>query len=98
LLKFFCDEECKEELLVVDFGEVEVGKERELIFWIKNASLDRVSEIEGVEVEDALEVLDFPKTINSGETQKARIVWRVSPKLVAVLKGGIKIKEKEVWR
>ena len=98
LLKFFYDPECKQELLEIDFGEVEVGKERESIFWIKNVALDRVSKIEDVESEDALEILEFPKSLDSGETQRARIRWRVSPKLVAVLKGNIRIKEKEVWK
>ncbi len=98
LLKFFYDPECEKELFVIDFGELEVGKERELVFWIKNVALDRVSKIEDVEVEDALEILEFPKTLDSGETQRARIRWKVSPELVAVLKGNIRIKEKEVWK
>lgn len=98
-MKIYKDKELKEELSsTIDLGLLEAGKKEIYTFYLYNESKGLVDNINiNLSYNKEINIIDFPKKLNSEESGKLNIEWSPSITLKQGLKTSLKINYIEIY-
>jgi len=95
-MKLYANKELTEEIMSIDFGEVELGSSKTVEIYAQNDSDHLLKELK-FNVGENVEILESPKSILKQSTEIIKLKWTPNVALTRSLNVIIKVTGKEVY-
>ena len=96
-MKIFADSELKKEIAEIDFGEVEVGKKKDLTLYLHNETSGLARNLI-FNVDQQIAVSDCPVLLEAKETKPFKLSWTPTVDFKQPLNTKIEVKGTVVYR